>query len=108
MSVPDQKEYSLEELQKIQLGIKKVTPDENWHLPAGSPTAILYAARSIWKNDPEKLAWYEKSYQEHLDRHNEEKPGTWWEGTWYPWDFENGYPWTDPEKTYNWRPHATA
>jgi hypothetical protein len=92
----------LAEMQEKQMRCYK--PKLDWHLPPGSPTALLYAARSIWKNEPEKLAWYEKSYKEHLDRHNEEKPGTWVNGTWYAWDFENGYPWSDQEKSYNWRP----
>lgn len=96
----------LAEMQEIQM--RSYKSETSWHLPSGSPTSILYAARSIWKDQPEKLAWYEKAYEENLDRHNKENPGTWWKDVWYPWDFENGYPWTDPEKTYNWRPRATA
>ena len=96
----------LAEMQEIQM--RSYKSETSWHLPAGSPTSILYAARSIWKDQPEKLAWYEKVYEEHLDRHNKENPGTWWKDVWYPWDFEKGYPWTDSEKNYNWRPRATA
>ena len=88
MSVPDQELYSLSEMQEMQKRCYK--SETNWHLPAGSPTAILYAARSIYKDEPEKLAWYEKSYEEHLERHNKEKPVTWWEGVCYPWYFANG------------------
>lgn len=96
----------LAEMQEIQM--RSYKSETSWHLPSGSPTSILYAARSIWKDQPEKLAWYEKVYEEHLDRHNKENPGTWWKDVWYPWDFEKGYPWTDSEKNYNWRPRATA
>jgi hypothetical protein len=61
------------------------------------------AGRSIYKNDPETLARFEKEYEDSLAKHNAEKPGTWWKGVWYAWDFENGYPWSDPEVAYRFK-----
>jgi hypothetical protein len=91
----------LAEMQEKQMRCYKSEP--SWHLPPGSPTAILMAARSIYKDDPETLARFEKEYEDSLARHTAEKPGTWVNGTWYAWDFENGYPWSNPEKTYKFK-----
>lgn len=101
MSVPEQEVYDLAEMQERQMRCYKSEP--SWHLPPGSPTAILMAARSIYKDDPETLARFEKEYKDSLARHTAEKPGTWVNGTWYAWDFENGYPWSNPEVAYRFK-----
>jgi hypothetical protein len=91
----------LAKMQEIQMRCYKSEP--SWHLPPGSPTAILMAARSIYKDDPKTLARFEKEYEDSLARHTAEKPGTWVNGTWYAWDFENGYPWSNPEVAYKFK-----
>lgn len=101
MSVPDKKLSNLEEMQQLQLRSYK-SEVSDWHLPPGSPTAIIMAARSIYKDEPETLARFEKEYADHVKKHNEEKPGTWWKGVWYDWDFEFGYPWSNTENAYKY------
>ncbi len=84
--------YNLEEEQQKQIWSKKFEK-----LVSGNSYSLdnfLSAIKEIFKNNPDKIKFYEEGFKEYRKRIEEENYGTWWNGVFYKWDVDNGYPWT--------------
>ena len=84
--------FDLEKAQEVQSFSKVFNTS-----PGGSSYSVqnfLSAIKSIFKDQPEKIKFYENSFNEHIEKNKNENYGTWWNGVFYKWDMENGYPWT--------------
>ena len=84
--------FDLEKEQKTQTFYKKF--DVAISGSTYSLDNFLSAIKEIFKNNPDKIKFYEEGISEYRKRVENENYGTWWNGVFYKWDVNNGYPWS--------------
>ena len=91
--------YDLEEQQRIQS--YSYTPEVLRNEHAGSLKAGLALASYLYKDNPEKLKWYQDNWARMKEEFKDY--GVWWRGTWYPYNPSGGYPWMwDDKWDFTW------